>query len=133
MSKTDVFEIDLLKLMTGKATTMFTSTPITPYMGLQTAVATDGAEGTEVSGSSYARQSTPSATWATPAAGSVTTVAAVTFPAVTTSGYTVVGGSLHSAVSGAGNMLRWAAVTSTALAVGDQLNFAIGAITFTED
>jgi hypothetical protein len=133
MSKTDVFEVDLLKLMTGKTTTMFTSTPITPFIGLQTAVASDASEGTEASGNAYARQAAASAVWATPAAGSVANVAAILFPAATPAGYTVVGGSLHSASSAAGNMLRWAAITSTALAIGDQLNFAIGAITFTED
>lgn len=134
MTKIDAFEVDSLKLQTGKATTMFVSTPITPYIGLQTAVDTEAAEGTEVSGSGYARQSAPSATWATPAAGSVSNVAAVLFPAVVTTGYTAVMGSLHTAVSGAGNMLRWADINpDQVLAIGDQLNFAIGAITLTED
>lgn len=136
MSKTDVFEVDILKLCVGKATTMFTSTPITPYVALQTATASDSAEGTEVSGSSYARQNAPSASWPTPTSGSPSSVAnttAVLFPAVTTTGYTVVSASIHTAISSTGNMIRWAAITSTALAVGDQLNFAAGAITLTED
>lgn len=132
MSKTDAFEIDLLKLCVGKATTMFTSTPITPYIGLQTVVASDAAEGTEASGNGYARQNAPAASWPTPSAGSVANTTAVLFPAAT-GGYTVVSASLHSAVSAAANMLRWAAITSTVLAIGDQINFAIGAITFTED
>lgn len=133
MSKTDAFEIDVLKLCTGKATTLFTSTPITPYAGLQTVVASDSSEGTEASGNGYARQSVPSATWPTPSAGSVSNTTPILFPVVTTAGYTVVSGSLHTAVSGAAIMLRWAAITSLALAIGDQLNFANGAWTMTED
>lgn len=132
MSKTDAVEIDLLKAFVGKATTIFTITVITPYIALYTAAPSDSAAGTEVSGSSYARQNAPSATWPTPSAGSVSNTTAVTFPAVTSSGYTVLGAGLCDAVS-AGNLLRWQAISSTAIAVGDQGNFPVGAITFTED
>jgi hypothetical protein len=134
MSKTDLFEIDFLKLCVGKATTMFVSTPITPYIGLQTVTSSDSTEGTEASGNAYARQSMPAANWATPSAGSVANTTACLFPAATPGGYTVVSGSLHSAVSGASNMLRWADINpDVVLAINDQINFAIGAITFTED
>lgn len=135
MSKTDAFEIDFLKLCVGKATTMFTSTLITPYIGLQTVTASDASEGTEASGNGYARVSAPGASWATPAAGSVTTVAAILFAAANPGGYTVVSGSLHTAVGpGGGTMLRWADINpDVVLAINDQINFAIGAITFTED
>jgi hypothetical protein len=44
-----------------------------------------------------------------------------------------VSASIHTAITGTALMIRWAAITSTALAVGDQLNFAVGAITLTED
>lgn len=132
MSKTDAVEIDLLKAFVGKATTIFTITVITPYIALYTAAPSDSSAGTEVSGSSYARQNAPSASWPTPSAGSVSNTTPVTFPAVTTSGYTVLGAGLCDAVS-AGNLLRWQAISSTAIAVGDQGNFANGTITFTED
>lgn len=132
MSKTDAVEIDLLKLFVGKATSIFATTIITPYIALYTTAPSDSSAGTEVSGSSYARQSMPGANWATPSAGSVANTTACTFPAVTTTGYTVLGAGLCDAVS-AGNLLRWQAITSTAIAVGDQGNFAVGAITFTED
>lgn len=136
MSKTDLFEVDILKLCVGKATTMFTSTPITPYVGLQTATASDSSEGTEATGNGYARQNAPSASWPTPTSGSPSSVAnttAVLFPVATPAGYTLVSASIHTAISGTSNMIRWAAITSTALAIGDQLNFAAGAITLTED
>jgi hypothetical protein len=134
MSKTDAIETDILNLFVGKATTIFVTTVITPYIGLHTVVPSDSTAGTEATGSSYARQSVVAASWTlsatapTQAANNV----AVTFPVVTTTPYTVVGAGLFNAVS-AGNLLRWAATTSTALAVGDQGNFAISAIVFTED
>jgi hypothetical protein len=132
VSKTDAVEIDLLKLFTGQATTIFTTTVITPYIALYTTAPTESTGGTEVSGSSYARQSMPAANWGTPAAGSVSNTVACTFPAVTSAGYTVLGAGLATAVT-AGTLLRYQAITSTAIAIGDQGNFAIGAITFTED
>jgi hypothetical protein len=132
MSLTDAVEIDLLKAFVGKATTIFSITVITPYIALYTVAPSDSAAGTEVSGSSYARQSAPSATWPTPSAGSVANTTAVLFPAVTGSGYTVLGAGLCDAVS-AGNLLRWQAISSLALAVADQANFPVGSITFTMD
>lgn len=134
MSKTDAVETDILNLFVGKATTIFSTTPITPYIGLHTTVPTDSSAGTEVSGSSYARQSVVAASW-TVSGTSPTQAAnntAVTFPVVTSTGYTVVGAGLFNA-SSAGTLLRWGSTTSTALAVGDQANFASGAIVFTED
>ena len=132
MSLTDAVEIDLLKAFVGKATTIFAITVITPHVALYTTAPTESAVGTEVAGSSYARQSTPSATWPTPSAGSVANTTAVLFPAATGSGYTVVGAALCDALS-AGNILRFQAFTGIVIGVGDQLNFPIGAITFTMD
>lgn len=132
MSLTDAVEIDLLKAFVGKATTIFATTVITPHIALYTTAPTESTTGTEVSGSSYARQSTPSASWPTPAAGSVSNTTAVLFPASTGSGYTVVGAGLCDALA-AGNILRYASFTGIVIAVGDQVNFPIGAITFTMD
>lgn len=132
MSKTDAVEIDLLKLFTGQATTIFTTTPITPYIGLHTTAPSDSSAGTEASGNGYARQNAPAASWPAPSAGSVANTTAVLFPAATGSGYTLLGAGLFTAVS-SGTLLRWQAISSLALAVGDQANFPIGSITFTED
>lgn len=134
MSKTDAVETDILKLFTGKATTIFATTPITPFIALYTAAPTESTSGTEVSGSSYARQSVVAASWTisgtapTQAANNV----AVTFPIVTTTGYTVLGAALCDAVS-AGNILRFGTTTSTAIIVGDQGNFPTTTLIFTED
>lgn len=132
MSKTDAAEAETLKLFTGQATSIFTTTPITPYIALYTAAPSETGGGTEQSGSSYARTA---AAFGAPTGTSPTSCAnnaACTFPAVTSSGYTILGVSLMTAVS-AGSMLRWQSISSLALSVGDQANFAIGAITFTED
>lgn len=132
MSKTDVAEADILKLFTGQATTIFTTTPITPYIALFTAAPSETGGGTEASGNAYARQS---ATFGAPTGTAPTTVAnsgAVVFPAASPAGYTLLGAALMTAVT-SGSMLRWQAISSLALGIGDQANFAIGAITFTED
>lgn len=134
MSKTDAVETDILNLFVGKATTIFTTTPITPFIALFTTAPTESTAGTEVSGSSYARQSVIAASWTL--SGTAPTQAAnnaaVNFPVVTSTGYTVVGAGLMTLVT-VGTLLRWATTTSTALAVGDNGQFAISAIVFTED
>lgn len=131
MSWTDAAEIDILKLATGQATSIYTSTPIAPWIALYTTAPTESAAGTEVSGSSYARVNS-SGSWGTPAAGSVSNTAAITFAACTTTGYTVLAVAVTTA-SSAGSITRYASVTSTAIAVGDQANLAIAAFTLTQD
>jgi len=134
ISKTDAVETDILNLFVGKATTIFTTTVITPYIALYTVTPTESAAGTEVSGSAYARQNVPAASWTlsgtspTQAANN----AAVNFPVLTGSGYTVVGCGLCTLVS-AGTLLRWQTITGVVLNVGDNGQFAISAIVFTED
>lgn len=132
MSKTDLAEADILRLFTGQATTTFTTTPITPYIALFTAAPSETGGGTEASGNAYARQA---ATFGAPTGTAPTSVAnsgAVVFPAATPAGYTLLGAALMTLVT-AGAMLRWQAISSLALGIGDQANFAVGAITFTED
>lgn len=133
MSKTDVAEADILKLFTGQATTIFTTTPITPFISLQiTTAASESSTGTEASGNGYARKS---ATFGAPTGTAPTSVAnsgAVLFDPATPAGYTVKGAALMTAVS-AGSMLRWQAFSDLVLGINDQANFAVGAITFTED
>lgn len=131
MSWTDVAEVDVLKLATGQATSIWTTTPLPPYAALYTAAPTESAAGTEVSGSSYVRVNT-TGSWGTPSAGSVSNTAAITWAAVTTTGYTVLAVATTSA-SSAGSILRYATTSSTAMAVGDQANMAIGAFVLTQD
>ena len=132
MSKTDAMEAEMLKLTGGLATTIYTTTPITPYASIYTATMSETGGGTEASGSSYARQSVtfgaPTGTAPTQIANS----AAFTFPVVTTSGYTAAAMGIHSA-SSAGSLLRWQDIVDIVLAVGDQLTCAIGGAVLTED
>lgn len=134
MSKVDAVETDILNLFVGKATTVFTTTVITPYIGLYTTAPTESTAGTEVSGSSYARQNVPAASWtlSLTAPTQAANNAAVTYPVVTSTGYTVVGAAELTLVT-AGSLLRFQSFTGVAMAVGDQPNFAIGAIVLTED
>ena len=110
--------------------------PATWYAALLTAVPTTntGTGLAEVSGSSYARQPiTASTGWSAISQAAdlihdqITNVNAIPFPAVTTTGYTVVGIALYDAVS-AGNLREYASVTSQAVAVGNQYVIAAGAL-----
>lgn len=131
-SKSDAYEIDVLKAVTGQATTILATTPITPYIALFTVAPTDSTAGTEVSGGSYARTSS-AGKWATPAAGSVATNATVTFPTASGSWGTVVAFGVMDA-SSAGNLLMWGDLTaSKAVGSGDIAEFASGQLTLTED
>mgnify|MGYP007010097821 CR=1 FL=1 len=131
-SKSDVYEVDVLKATTGQATTILTTTPITPWIALFTVAPSDSAAGTEVSGGSYARVSS-AGKWAAPSAGSVSTNAAVTFATASGNWGTVVAFAVMTASSG-GSILMWGTLTtSKAVNTGDTASFASGALTLTED
>lgn len=107
----------------------------TVYVGLLTAAPTDTTGGTEVTGGSYARKSTAGTDWnaASGNPASATNANAITFVTATASWGTVTHFALYDA-STAGNMLRWAALTtSKTISSGDTASFAAGAITVTED
>jgi hypothetical protein len=131
-SKSDVYEVDVLKATTGQATTILTTTPLTAYIALFTVAPSDSSGGTEVTGGSYARVSS-AGKWATPSAGSVATNAAITFATASAGWGTVVAFAVMSASSG-GSVLMWGDLTvSKAVNNGDTASFASGAITLTED
>lgn len=128
---TDTAEIDILKLLTGQATTIWTTTPLTPFVGLLTVAPTESTNGTEVAGGSYARV-TGAAKFGTPVApGTVNNSAAITFPTATADWGSVVAFGLYSASSG-GTLLGWGTVTKT-IQNGDTASFAIGQLTITAD
>ncbi|MEY2653377.1 MAG: hypothetical protein RLZZ524_404 [Pseudomonadota bacterium] len=117
--------------------------PATTYVALYTASCTDAGGGTEASGGNYARQAVTSslANWAgTQSAGSTTASSgtggqtsnnnAISWGTVTWSG-TVTHWALMDASSG-GNMWFCAALTaSQAVASGNTVQFAAGALTIT--
>lgn len=121
---------DILSWLKG---TTFPAAPANTYVALLLAVPTknDGTGLTEVSGSSYARQAIAAANWSAISLNAdnihdqISNAAALSFPTVTTTGYTVVGYALYDAVT-AGNLLAYTAVTSQAVAVGNAYQIAIG-------
>lgn len=130
-SKTDALEARILDhLFKGGATPALTALS-TVYVALYTVVPSDSAAGTEVSGSSYARQAVAAAAW-TRTGSQMANNAEIAFPAVTSSAYTVVGWAIADA-SSAGNILYWGDCTSTTMNVGDIPRFAPSALTVTED
>jgi hypothetical protein len=130
-SKTDALEARLLDHLFKGAATPALSALSTVYVALFTAVPSDSAAGTEVSGSAYARQAAASAAW-TRTGSSIANNAEIAFPAVTGSAYTVVGWAIYDALT-VGNQLYWGDCTSTTMNVGDIPRFAPSALTVTED
>lgn len=110
-------------------------TPATIYIGLFTAAPTDAGGGTEVSGGSYARKAVTNNSTNFPAAsaGVKSLAVAQTFVTPTGSWGTVTHFALFDA-STAGNMLGWAALSSSqTIASGNTVSVASGAITITLD
>lgn len=131
-SKTDAFEARLLDHIFKGGATPALGALSTVYVALYTAVPSDSATGTEVSGSSYARQPVAAAAWTRSGTTQVANNAEIAFPAVTTTGYTVVGWAIWDAVT-AGNQLYWGDCTSTTMNVGDVPRFAANALVISED
>lgn len=132
-SKSDAYELDVLRATTGQATTVLTTTPITPWVALFTVAPTDSTAGTEVTGGSYARVSS-AGKWAAPSAGAVTTNAVITFPTATAGWGTPVAFGIMTAVT-AGTLLMYDAVVAPFQAVitGQTPRFLAGSLTLTED
>lgn len=130
-SKTDALEQRFLDHLFKNGATPALAALGTVYVALYTVVPSDASAGTEVSGSSYARQAVAAAAW-TRTASSISNNAEVAFPAVTGSAYTVVGWAIMDALT-TGNQLYWGDCTSTTMNVGDIPRFAPSALTVTED
>lgn len=126
----DYWEAKILDHTTGKTDI---GTLPTAYIGLYTAAPTDAGGGTEVSGGSYARKSTPGADWNAASGGSVANAAAITFVQATADWGTVTHFGIFDAASG-GNLLMWGTVTpNKAVQNGDTARFAAGQLTLTLD
>lgn len=132
-SLTDPFEVDVLKAITAQATTILTTTALSAlYVALVTSTPTDSAAGTEVSGGSYARVDSKGK-WGTPASGTVSNNATITFPTATADWGTVTHFELWTAVT-AGTRLAWGSLgTAKAVLNGDTPSFASAALTATLD
>lgn len=109
----------------------------TPSLGLWTTTPTDAftaASATELTYTTYARQAISSTNMAPAASGSVTNDVAITFPAVTAGGGTVIGWMLCSSASGAGDNICWGTATSTVISTTQTPpTVAIGGLVITLD
>ena len=102
--------------------------PTTVYVALYTSDPTDADTGTEVSGTSYARQSV---TFGAPSNGATTNSAAVEFPQAGGSWGTVTHIGIRDA-STAGNLLYHTALdASKTIATGDVFRIASGSLSVT--
>jgi hypothetical protein len=102
--------------------------PTTVYLALYTSDPTDADTGTEVSGTSYARQSV---TFGSPSNGATTNSAAIEFPQAGGSWGTVTHVGIRDA-STAGNLLYHTALdASKTIATGDVFRIASGSLSVT--
>ena len=104
------------------------TTPTTVYLALYTSDPTDADSGTEVSGTSYARQSI---TFGAPSNGVTTNSAAIEFPQAGGSWGTVTHVGIRDA-STSGNLLYHTALdASKTIATGDVFRIASGSLSVT--
>lgn len=137
-SKSDALEADILKAVTGQATSLLSTTPLTNvYVSLFTVTPSDSAAGTEIATGSYARVQTVGKWGAPSGTTQVANNAIITFPTATAdwaAGATqAVAFGLHSA-STAGTLFYWGALTTPRnILNGDTPAFAVGTLVLTED
>lgn len=137
-SKSNYLSKKLLDEVLGA--TDFTA-PVTVWAALWTATIDDTSTGStagEAAYTSYTRVSITNNTTNFPASTGSTTATknnanAITFPASTGGSATVTFFVLIDSASGAGNILYWCSVTSTAIATGDVPQVAASGLTITED
>lgn len=136
-SKSDAWEVEVLKMATGQATSIITTTPITPYLALFTGTLTADSPGTEATGGGYARVST-AGKWGAPTSGAGTVansvaIALAQFTGAVSAGAPFTHFGLFDALTG-GNALYYGDLTDQTKtgANGDTINFPIGALTVTE-
>lgn len=126
--KVRTYEAEVLNVMRNTTLTGFNA-----YVGLFTVVPTDTAGGTEVTGSSYARQL---AGFGLPVDGTPNSIdndADILFPVVTGSSYTVVSIGLFKAVSGGSVLCYVPSFTGVVIAVGGQARIAAGTLIYSEE
>ncbi|MCI4463680.1 MAG: hypothetical protein JHC30_05885, partial [Caldisericum sp.] len=109
--------------------------PATVYIALFTVAPTDAGGGTEVSGGGYARVAVANNSTNFPPAtnGQKSNGTAIIFPTATADWGTIVAVGIYDAATN-GNLLFWANLTTArTVQSGDTAQFAVGALTFTED
>jgi hypothetical protein len=110
------------------------SSPAAVFMALYTVAPTPTTAGTEVATGGGTLYNRVSATFSAAAAGATSNSGAVTFPVAGAAWGTVVAAAVtDNGTPGAGSVLYFGNLgTSKVVGIGDQLNFAIAAISVTE-
>lgn len=122
----DYLEGAFLDHFTG---TTSTAAPSAIYLGLSTGSMGDDDSGTELSGNGYARQAI---TFASAASGSISSNAAVEFPAATGSSWgSISHWAIYDAASSGNQLFHGSFATAKTIAVGDILKVASGDLTIT--
>lgn len=134
--KSNFLEAGLLNVLRG--TTFPLNSTGSVYVALFTSDPADDNSGTEVSGTGYARQAVSKATgsWAAPSgtpAQAITNSNAITFGPATGSWGTVTHVAIFDAVTAGNQLYNGALSASKAIGDGDSAEFAVGALSISED
>jgi hypothetical protein len=138
-SLTDAMEVEVLKLLTGQATTIYVTTPIVPYIGLFSVTPSDSAGGTEcVIGTNGYQRIITTGKWLTPpAGGSVNNNATIQFATASgawAGGAALVAFGIFTSLNST-TLVAWGSLTDTTKTVnnGDTVSFASGSLVITCD
>lgn len=133
MSAPDAIEVDLLKLLFGQATTIFTSTPLgNVWLRLMSANGSDSANGTEISNADYGAIDIKSL-MGTPASGQIANTSIIDFGTATVDWANIVGWETWTGETTGTRILRGALTTPKDPAIGDPISFPVGAFVVTLD
>lgn len=129
--KTNLQEDRALNWLKGSS---FAAAPANVYLGCFTVDPTDAGGGTEVSGNAYARQVLAFGAISTVnGPNTMTTTGDILFPVATPGAWgTITSVGLFDALT-VGNLIMWATIASVTISAGDQLKFATGNVTVSED
>ena len=131
-SKSDAWEIDVLKMVTGQVSSVVLTTALASVpVKLFTIAPTDSTAGTEVAGGLGYVAVDSKTKWAVPAAGSVSNNAVLTFPTATADWGTIVA---FAVCTPGGTEMMWGSLTTQKPVLnGDTPSFAVGQLVLTED
>lgn len=135
-SFTNDMEVEVLKLVTGQATAIFTTTPLAAvWLRLTTTAPTDSAAGTEQTHADYDPVDTKG-DWAAPVSGSpssVTNSVDISFGTATGTWTEIVGAEIWTATTGGTRLAHGTLTTPQTPAAGNPVLFPAGSLVLTLD
>lgn len=132
-SLSNEMELEVLRMITGQATTVFTTTPLAEvWLRLSTTTVDETTTGTAPTTTDYDPVDTKG-DWAAPASGAVSNDEIISFGTATETWEEIVGVELYTASTG-GTRLAWGMLTTPQTPqTGNPISFPVGALDLTLD